>query len=116
MCLPPRLTQIVKTHLNSLMNVLLDNPITHCPVPWILSLNWFCQKWGQSQALSCDIRGSIARDHLPRGSSIYIMPVGKSVPRRVREFCSDCERRDYGNETMSVLRKSRAQQDGRGCI
>jgi hypothetical protein len=29
------------------VNILLDNPMTHSPFPWILSLNWLCQKWGQ---------------------------------------------------------------------
>src|SRR6202042_1712486 len=38
--------------LNSLVNILLDNPMTQFSFEWILSLNWLCQKWGQVQALS----------------------------------------------------------------
>jgi hypothetical protein len=31
------------------VNILLDNPMTHSPFQWILSLNWLCQQWGQVQ-------------------------------------------------------------------
>jgi hypothetical protein len=34
--------------LNSLVNILLDNPMTQFSFEWILSLNWLCQKWGAS--------------------------------------------------------------------
>jgi len=30
--------------LNSLVNILLDNPMTQFSFEWILSLNWLCQK------------------------------------------------------------------------
>src|SRR5450755_2251482 len=33
--------------LNSLVNILLDNPMTQFSFEWILSLNCLCQKWGQ---------------------------------------------------------------------
>jgi hypothetical protein len=33
--------------LNSLVNILLDNPMTQFSFKWILSLNRLCQKWGQ---------------------------------------------------------------------
>src|SRR5579864_3449506 len=38
--------------LNSLVNILLDNPMTQFSFEWILSLNWLSQKWGQVQAAS----------------------------------------------------------------
>ena len=36
--------------LNSLVNILLDNPMTQFSFEWILGLNCFCQKWGQVQS------------------------------------------------------------------
>ncbi len=36
--------------LNSLVNILLDNPMTQFSFEWILSLNWLFQKWGQVQS------------------------------------------------------------------
>jgi len=35
--------------LNSLVNILLDNPMTQFSFEWILSLNRLCHKWGQLQ-------------------------------------------------------------------
>jgi hypothetical protein len=42
--------------LNSLVNILLDNPMTHSPFQWILSLNRLCQKWGQVQLVALIVR------------------------------------------------------------
>jgi hypothetical protein len=49
--------------LNSLVNILLDNPMTQFSFGWILSLNWLCQKWGQVQS-----------DLLPSFGNIGIAP------------------------------------------
>src|SRR5277367_4318593 len=43
----PRSSRCTAASLNSLVNILFDNPMTHSPFQWILSLNWLCQKWGQ---------------------------------------------------------------------
>src|SRR5882724_8100534 len=45
----PRSSRCTAASLNSLVKILLDNPMTHSPFQWILSLNWLCQKWGQVQ-------------------------------------------------------------------
>src|SRR5271154_2917541 len=46
----PRSSRCTAASLNSFVNILFDNPMTHSPFQWILSLNWLCQKWGQVQA------------------------------------------------------------------
>src|SRR5258706_1047739 len=43
----PRSSRCTAASLNSLVNILLDNPMTQFSFGWILSLNWLCQKWGQ---------------------------------------------------------------------
>src|SRR5277367_6633099 len=48
----PRSSRCTAASLNSLVNILLDNPLTHSPFQWILSLNWLCQKWGQVHRLT----------------------------------------------------------------
>src|SRR5580698_213586 len=45
----PRSSRCTAASLNSLVNILLDNPMTQFSFGWILSLNWLCQKWGQVQ-------------------------------------------------------------------
>src|SRR5271156_4885087 len=48
----PRSSRCTAASLNSFVNILFDNPMTHSPFQWILSLNWLCQKWGQVQFTS----------------------------------------------------------------
>src|ERR1035437_2334800 len=43
----PRFSRCTAASLNSLVNILLDNPMTQFSFEWILSLNSLCQKWGQ---------------------------------------------------------------------
>src|SRR5271163_1971739 len=47
----PRSSRCTAASLNSLLNILLDNPMTQFSFEWILSLNWLCQKWGQLQLI-----------------------------------------------------------------
>jgi hypothetical protein len=61
--------------LNSLLKILLDNPMTQFSFEWILSLNWLCQKWGQVQLqlkpfhsdldARSDLSGTLKRDPKP---------------------------------------------------
>src|ERR1700681_958022 len=43
----PCSSRLTAASLNSLVNILLDNPMTQFSFEWISSLNWLCQKWGQ---------------------------------------------------------------------
>src|SRR6266446_1381297 len=45
----PRSSRWTAARLNSLVNILLDHPMTQFSFEWILSLIWLCQKWGQVQ-------------------------------------------------------------------
>src|SRR6202011_976139 len=47
----PRSSRCTAASLNSLVNILLDNPMTQFSFGWILSLNWLCQHCGQVQVL-----------------------------------------------------------------
>src|ERR1700681_4601659 len=43
----PCSSRLTAASLNSLVNILLDNPMTQFSFEWISSLNWLCQKWGR---------------------------------------------------------------------
>src|ERR1019366_3763286 len=68
----PRSSRCTAASLNSLVNILLDNPMTQFSFGWILSLNWLCQKWGQVHNRVND--GTIRREtRFPANLSEWIL-------------------------------------------
>ncbi len=67
-------SQCTAARLNSLPKILLDNPMTHFPFQWILSLNCWSQKWGQVQT---DLTGLLLT---PLGSNFRKYPGFSLLP------------------------------------
>jgi hypothetical protein len=78
--LPCRSSRCTAASLNSLVNILLDNPMTQFSFGWILSLNWLSQKWGQVQSALRPIchSATVAFGLIQAGSDLR-RPIRRSV-------------------------------------